>query len=163
MSEKQPEYDWESLGYAKFISWKQMVGIIVTIAIFTQIVAQFITPTSWTNYQLLAFITATNVGAVILAVMAQRSAEDIREMYTKAFTPSFYATVSALSNVRDIMIKEAEAEGNSLEEDMEGLTPKLYGFLRKYVETQDPANAPPLPDIPVHEAPEYEDEDELFI
>ena len=127
MSQKQP--DWDRMEYAKFITAKQMVVILVTIACVVQLLAQFITPTSWTNYQLLAFITATNVGAVLLAILAQRSAEDIRDMYVQAFTPSFYATVSTISQLREIMVKEAEKEGKTLDEELEDLGPKLYGFL----------------------------------
>jgi len=160
MLQKQP--DWEKIEYAKFISWKQMVAILLGIALIVQLIAQFITPTSMVNYQLLAFITATNVGAVLLAILAQRSAEDIRDMYVKAFTPSFYATVSTISNLREIMVMEAEKDGKSLDEELEDLGPKLYGFFRAYVNSKNPEAVPEVPDIQVAENPAYDSEEELF-
>ena len=83
------EEDIKTLSNPKFITAKQMLVVIFTIAVVLQSISYFIPPTSWLNWQLLVFITSTNLGAVFLAIQAQRSADDIAAVQRRIFTPEF--------------------------------------------------------------------------
>ena len=70
-----------------------MVFLAVTVEIIIQTFALLIHPTEWWTWQLLGFITATNLAAVIMAIFAQKSADNIGKAYRKIFTADFYYTV----------------------------------------------------------------------
>ena len=91
--------DWEDFSNMNdFISAKTMIFLSLGLALITQTLAQIITPTAWLNYQMLAFIMSTNLAAVILAIVAQRSAERISANTAKAFTPEFYRGTAILAS-----------------------------------------------------------------
>ena len=71
------EADWERLADPQMISARYMVMLAVFIEIIVQTFALIVQPTAWWTWQLLGFITATNLAAVILAIMAQKTANDI--------------------------------------------------------------------------------------
>ena len=58
----------------------------------------------------LTFIIATNLGAVVLAILAQKSADDIRAMYKVAFNADFYHTLHILTSMKIAIEREAERE-----------------------------------------------------
>ena len=63
-----------------------MVGIIVAIELVIQSIALLVSPTDWWIWQLLGFITATNLAAVVLAIIAQENlANDIGKNTRAAF------------------------------------------------------------------------------
>ena len=75
------EIDWERFSAPTIISARTLILIVLGIEIVLQSVALAISPTEWWIWQLLGFITATNLGAVVLAVLAQRSANNIGKAY----------------------------------------------------------------------------------
>ena len=154
--------DWTELSELDFITAKQMIFICLTIALITQTLAQLVNPTPWLNYQMLAFIMATNVAAVLLAIFAQKSAEDLSEIYKRAFTPDFYRTLETMTTFRSILVEQAERDGKGLEEDLEDLAPKLYGLLRKWVDVKAAEAMIEPPSVELEPAPEFEDDAELF-
>ena len=93
-----PENEWEVMDETEFISVRIMLLVVVILSVLVQSVAQLLTPSFWLNYQLLAFILATNVGAVILAMMAQHSADNLSKRYRQAFTPDFYRGIELFSS-----------------------------------------------------------------
>ena len=101
--------DWETIDATEFVSVKGMLIIVVLLSVGVQSVAQLFDPSFWINYQLLAFILATNVGAVVLAMMAQSSADKISRMYRRAFTPEFYQGLDAITKVFNSLDKQAES------------------------------------------------------
>ena len=121
---------------AEFVNAKQMIILCIIIEIIIQSFALIIQPTSWWTWQLLGFITATNLGAVILAVLAQRSADKISTVYRNIFTQDFYYTVHSISKFRALVEKQAAEDGKSLDEEMHELAPKFYGLLRKYIDVK---------------------------
>ena len=133
-----------------------MLIIVVLLSIVVQSIAQLFNPSFWINYQLLAFILATNVGAVILAMMAQSSADKISRMYRRAFTPEFYQGLGAITKVFNSLEAQAEANGQDLSNELESLGPRLYGFLF----SDRPDLEPPV--VEVEPSPEWSDESELF-
>ena len=59
------EVDWQRLTTPHIVTSKQMVGIIVAIELVIQSIALLVSPTDWWIWQLLGFITATNLAAVV--------------------------------------------------------------------------------------------------
>ena len=148
--------EWDEIDQTEFVSVKGMLIIVVLLSIFVQSVAQLFDPSFWINYQLLAFILATNVGAVVLAMMAQSSADKISRMYRRAFTPEFYQGLGAITKVFNFLEAQAEANGQDLSKELESLGPRLYGFLF----SDRPDLEPPV--VEVEPSPEWSDESELF-
>ena len=148
--------DWETIDATEFVSLKGMIFIVIALSVTVQTVAQLFVPTFWINYQLLAFILATNVGAVVLAMMEQRSADKISRLYRRAFTPEFYQGLGAITKVFNSLDKQAESNGQDLTKELESLGPRLYGFLFSDRPDLEP------PELEVELPKPWEDESELF-
>ena len=69
--------DFEAIATIEFVTAPQMIALVLFIEVIVQTFALLVQPTAWWTWQLLGFIAATNLGAVILAVFAQRSADRI--------------------------------------------------------------------------------------
>jgi len=161
--------DFEALAVPDLITAKQMVYVVIFIEIFVQSFALMINPTAWWTWQLLGFIVATNLGAVILAISATNSADKIAVVYQSIFTPDFYYTVKLLTDFRTMISNEAAKEGKHMDEELGEIAPKLYGLARKYLDAryaQDFTIPPNLEDlgIIIDEKLDIENlnEDELF-
>lgn len=144
--------DYEKLAVAELVTAKQMIMVIVFIEIIIQSFSLIVAPTSWWTWQLLGFITATNLGAVILAISAQNSADKISVVYQNVFTPDFYYTVKLLSDFRIMIDDEAAKEGKDMQDELREIAPKLYGLARKYLDAryaQDFVIPPNLEDLGV--------------
>lgn len=138
------------LAEADFITTKGMILIALTVEIIVQSFALLIAPTEWWTWQLLGFITATNLGALILGIVAQRSAEQLSTTYKQIFTPDFYFTVKTLTDFRKMVQAEAEKDGRNMTEEWADLAPKLYGVARKWLDVryaQDLQMPPDLEDL----------------
>jgi len=86
---------------AEYMTAKRITFYILTIAICVQIIGMMIQPSEWLIWNALTFIIATNLGAVVLAIKAQHSADEIRVLYKTALmlifiTPSPYSQMSRL-------------------------------------------------------------------
>ena len=162
MEENKDELDWDRLADPQIISARQMVGLIIFIEIIIQSFALVIAPTSWWTWQLLGFITATNLGAVVLAIIAQKTANDIGETYKIAFTPSFYRTISLFSKFERYFAEEAAAQGREINDEVDDMAPKLYGLLRKYLDTKALEAQISPPDVDVLPIDEDIGDDALF-
>ena len=139
------EIDWERFSDPTIISARTLILIVLGIEIVLQSVALAISPTEWWIWQLLGFITATNLGAVVLAVLAQRSANNIGKAYKNVFTPSFYKTVNMFSKVQEYFELEAQKEGRDLDEEIKEVAPKLWGVIRAHLDVKEPmASLQPL-------------------
>ena len=113
MSSKN-ENEWNVMEETEFISVRLMLLVVVIISLVVQSVAQLMSPSFWLNYQLLAFILATNVGAVILAMMAQHSADNLSKRYRQAFTPDFYRGIELFSSFFSRLEKESISRGTDI-------------------------------------------------
>ncbi len=157
--------DFESMIDLEFVSAKQMVIICLSIEIVVQIFALAVQPTAWWTWQLLGFIAATNLGAVVLAIFAQRSADKIGAVYRRVFTSDFYETVFAMSDIRRTMIEQAEKDDTDFDTDI--IAPELYQTVRDYFKTKHLHENTPTPDIDVpYVSPEevsFINEEELFL
>ena len=82
----------------------------------------------------MTFIVATNLGAVLLAVQAQNSADNIREMYNSAFDADFYQSLFLISQLKRSITETAERKGVSLQTEVDSLGVKLYELIEGYLE-----------------------------
>ena len=118
-----------------FITAKMMIIYIFVITVITQTIGFFIVPNEFLIWNALTFIVATNLGAVLLAIKAQKSAEDISERYNKAFNEDFYHTLFLLSQVKKAFSEQAGIEGHTLDEEVGELGQNLYGVVKGYLQT----------------------------
>ena len=79
---------------------------------------------------------------MVLAVLAQNSANDIGKAYKTVFTPSFYKTVNLFSKFQDYFEAEAEKEGRNLDEEIHEIAPKMWSLVRANLDVQE--NIPSL-------------------
>ena len=94
-----------------------------------------ITPSNLLIWNALGFIIATNLGAVLLAIKAQLSAEEISNKTSEAFTADFYHTFHMLTGLKRKMAEKAEQEGRTLKEEIDELGDDLYDVVRGYLAT----------------------------
>ena len=162
MSDEQD--DFETIANIEFVTAPQMIALVLFIEIIVQTFALIVQPTAWWTWQLLGFIAATNLGAVVLAVFAQRSADRIGEVYKRVFTPDFYKTVSAMSDIRRELIEQSESDDSDFDTDK--IVPEIYHAVREYFETKQLHEATPTPDVDVpYISPEevsFMSDEELF-
>jgi len=118
----------------KFLTAGQIGFTIFIIAIIVQIIGLMMSPNDWLIWQVLTFITATNLGAVILAIHAQKSADEIRALYQEGFNADLYHTFHIISKFKQSFIKEIEKQETTLDEEVNELTPNLYSFMKGYLE-----------------------------
>jgi len=148
------EIDWDRFSDPTIISARTLVLIVIGIELVLQSVVLVVKPTEWLTWQLLGFITATNLGAVVLAVLAQRSANDIGKAYKSVFTPSFYKTVNMFSKFQEYFEVEAQKEGRDLDEEIKEVAPKLWSVIRAHLDVKEP--------VPSLSPLEKEDDTDLF-
>ena len=166
--EKVSKEYWEDFAEnsSKFITAKQIIAYITIIGLLVQLIGMQLTPSDWLIWNAITFIIATNLGAVMLAVHAQKSADDIREMYKVAFNADFYHTLHLLSTLKVSVEREAEREGISLQKEVDSLGMDAYsvmrGYMKSFAEHYHLSEKHNIAD-PQVEIPEYEDEAELFI
>ena len=150
---------------AKFLTAKQITAYIVIIALCVQIIGLLITPNDMLIWNALTFIIATNLGAVILAIHAQKSADDIREMYRVAFNADFYHTLHILTTLKIAIEREADREGISLQQEADNLGMDSYsvirGYMKSFAEHYHLSEQEEKKEEKV-EMPNYDDESELF-
>ena len=158
----KPEADWERLADPQMISARYMIMLALFIEVVVQTFALVVQPTAWWTWQLLGFITATNLAAVILAIMAQKTANDIGASTKLAFTPSFYKTMTLLSKFQEYFEEEASKEGRDMTEEMEDIAPKMYGLVRKYLDNKALEAQVMPPEVSVLPADDSLEDDALF-
>ncbi len=144
------------------LSTRVMIGVLVMVEIIIQTFSLMVKPTDWWTWQLLGFITATNLGAVLLAIQAQRQTDRISATYRAVFTPEFYRTMNTISSLDGMIRAEAAKDGRSMDEEIEDLAPKLYGFARKWVDVKAIEEGISPPEVAIAPAPNISDESELF-
>ena len=170
MSSAKPQCDekynidyWDEFASSsgRFITARQITLYILVIALMVQTVGYFMQPTDWLIWNALTFIVATNLGAVLLAIHAQSSADEIRDMYGAAFNGDFYHTLYLLTQFKNKISEEAQQQGHTVETELESLSVDAYGVVKGYlqvfneqIDTEVPEPAPTA-DSGVH----YEEED----
>ncbi len=168
--EKKVNEDKYSLSYwqsfakqtKNFLTWKRIAYVIGIIALIVQFIGLMVTPSEWMIWNVLTFIVATNLGAVLLAIHAQKTADDIKVLYQSAFDADFYHSIFLFSRFKDGFVKAAEADGETVSDEISDLSPQLYILFKGYLETFQSHYENQIPES-VNEESDYNTEDELFV
>ena len=138
------DVDWEKVAKPSFMTVKQMITIclileVIVSTMFIGVAQRFGIDSGeflWWALQFFGLVVSTNVGAVILAIMAQKSASDVSKAYEKAFTPDFYRTLHAMSKFRMFVESEAKKDGNDLDGELNDVAIKLYRVMRAQLDVK---------------------------
>ena len=144
-----------------FVSAKSMFYYIVLIGVVVQSISFMITPSNWLIWNALAFIVATNLGAVILAIKAQSSAERISLQTSQAFNADFYHTIHLLTTFKKRFEEESIKDGGELADEIDSLGGDLYYVAKGYVNTYSKHMQSEV-DMVVSKDIQYDSEAELF-
>ena len=156
--------DWNKLAAHSFITARQMVifSLILEVvigALFILIADRFGVAMGdflWWVLQFFGLVVATNLGAVILAIMAQKTANDIGRMYREVFTADFYMTVESMTTFRSFLMEEAQNDGKPFNGELKDLAQKIYRVARAELDVRSAEIEPIAP------FDERADDEELF-
>ncbi len=156
--------DWDRISMPTLITARQMIYLILGLEIVIQIVFLLLAHVSgmetfsidWWILQFNGLVVATNIGAVMLAILAQKTANDIGATQARVLTPDFYRTVSAMTDLKTSFDDTAESEGRDPSEDLREMGPILYHYLRAWMISRSVDLVPPpeLEQLGVAPAPE---------
>ncbi len=163
---------WEEVAAQEFITARLMIIILVSLATIIQIPFFYMASIwgletfsfMWWMLQFFGFVMATNLGAVILAIIAQDSATKIGEIQTQAFTAEFMEGVETLTKILSVFTQTAQEEDESLDSQIEEFAPQFYRLALQYLRTHAlPSEEPPtLDELGIAAAPLECEESELF-
>jgi hypothetical protein len=158
------EKKWNLVATPALITAKQMILICLALEIvigfvFILIAERFEIPQTdllWWVLQMFGLVVSTNLGAVILAIIAQKNVNDLGKIYREVFTIDFYKTLHEVTAFRQYMIEEAHAEGRTFDEELKDLAGKMYRIGRAQIDVKANGIEPMQP------LNETVGEDELF-
>ena len=119
----------------RFTSAKTMIWYLLVIGVIVQAISFLFEPTTTLIWYALGFVIATNVGAVVLAVKAQFSAEGIGKKTSLAFNADFYHTIHLMTEMKKKFVEEAEKDGNSLKQEIDNMGEDIYSVMKGYLRT----------------------------
>ena len=160
---------WEKLSEMKFITVRHMIFIMLILETLIQIPFVWLAPTlgletfssPWWLLQFAGIVMATNIGAVVLAIIAQDAANKIGRSQSEAFTVDFMEGIETLTQIMATLEETASQRGENLSDQITELIPLYYDLGLSYVRTHTtPAVQPPQ--IKVSPPASYESESELF-
>ena len=163
---------WQEVAQQDFITAGIMIKILVTMTVFIQIPFIYMAHTweletftfMWWMLQFFGFVMATNLGAVVLAIIAQDSATKIGETQSQAFTADFMQGIETLTQILTVFNDTAAKEGESLNTQIEEFAPQFYRLGLQYLRTHAlPSVEPPSLDaLGVLPPVSYDCDEELF-
>lgn len=136
--------DWNKVATPALVTAKQMILICLSLEIvigfvFVLLAQRFDIPTNdliWWVLQIFGVVVSTNLGAVILAVIAQKNVNDLGRVYREVFTADFYQTLHSMSAFRSFVEREAENDGRTFDGEMEDLAVKMYRIARAHIDVK---------------------------
>lgn len=160
---------WKKLAEMKFVTARQMILIMIILECFIQIPFIWIGGElgltrfsgEWWMLQFFGMVMATNIGAVVLAIIAQDSANKIGASQSEAFSTEFMEGMERFTRVLTVLSATAESNGESLDDQIDELIPEFYELGLAYLKTHRTPIVQP-PDIKVAPPAEYESDEELF-
>ena len=156
--------DWNKLAAHSFITARQMIIVCIILeivigALFILIADRFGVAMGdflWWVLQFFGLVVATNLGAVILAIMAQKTANDIGRMYREVFTADFYMTVESMTTFRSFLMEKARNDSKPFNDELKDLAQKIYRVARAELDVRSAEIEPISP------FDERADDEELF-
>lgn len=145
----------------RFTSAKTMIWYLVVIGIIVQLISFLFEPSTTLIWYALGFVIATNLGAVVLAVKAQFSAEDIGKKTSLAFNADFYHTIHLMTEMKRKFVEEAERDNNELSKEIDSMGKDLYSVMKGYLRTYNQHMSTDIEMVDSKEI-DYDSEEELF-
>ena len=155
------EEEYEKIATPKYLTGRQLTIVCLTIIALILSIPFLITQTPEMEWLLLGFTAAVSACAVVGAILVQFNADKMAKVYRKVFNADFYLTIRLLTQMRQIVIKEAADKGRNVEEELNDVIPKAYAFLRAYLDKEN-INPLTLEELGIEAPPQVEDEKELF-
>tara|TARA_B100000029_G_scaffold277799_1_gene272228 strand:- start:244 stop:720 length:477 start_codon:yes stop_codon:yes gene_type:complete len=152
---------YDQIAKQDYLTGKQLTILSIIIIIVIQSLPLLITQTPELEWLLLGFTAAVSACAVVGAILVQFNADKMAKVYRGVFNEDFYKTVRLFTQIRHIVMQEAEEKGRNVEEELDDVVPKAYAFFRAYLDKEN-VEPPSLEDLGVEPAPEVADEGELF-
>ncbi len=152
---------YDKIANQEYLTGKQLLTLSLIIIFVIQSIPFFVTQTAYLEWLLLGFTAAVSACAVVGAILVQFNADKMAKVYRGVFNEDFYKTVRLFTQMRHIVMAEAEDKGRNVEEELEDVVPKAYAFFRAYLDKEN-VIPPSLEELGVEPAPEVADEGELF-
>ncbi len=152
---------YDKIANQDYLTGKQLLTLSLIIILVIQSIPFFVTQTAYLEWLLLGFTAAVSACAVVGAILVQFNADKMAKVYRGVFNEDFYKTVRLFTQMRHIVMAEAEEKGRNVEEELEDVVPKAYAFFRAYLDKEN-VIPPSLEELGVEPAPDVDDEGELF-
>jgi hypothetical protein len=153
---------YDTLVEQEFMTAKQLLITCLSVIVVIQTIPFLVTPTPFTEWLLLGFTAAVSTCAVVGAILVQHNADKLSKIYKGVFNTDFYETIDLFTQVRQIVIAEAEDKGRSIEEELNDIIPKAYSFLLAYLDKEN-VIPPSLEDLGIEPVTDIQDEGDLFV
>ena len=154
--------EYDKLVEQEFMTAKQLLITCLSVIVVIQTIPFLITPTPYMEWLLLGFTAAVSTCAVVGAILVQHNADKLSKIYKGVFNTDFYETIDLFTQVRQIVIAEAEDKGRSIEEELNDIIPKAYSFLLAYLDKEN-VIPPSLEDLGIEPVTDIQDEGDLFV
>ena len=156
--------DYSKIVEQEFLTAKQLLITCITVIICIQIIPFMVSPTPYMEWLLLGFTAAVSTCAVVGAILVQHNADKLSETYKNVFNTDFYETIGLFTQIREIILQEADDKDRNVEEELNDIIPKAYAFLRAYLDKEnvEPPSLEELGIDPLKESDETH-EGELFV
>lgn len=153
---------YDTLVKQEFMTAKQLLITCLSVIVVIQTIPFLVTPTPYMEWLLLGFTAAVSTCAVVGAILVQHNADKLSKIYKGVFNTDFYETIDLFTQVRQIVIAEAEDKGRSIEEELNDIIPKAYSFLLAYLDKEN-VIPPSLEDLGIEPVTDIQDEGDLFV
>ena len=154
--------EYDKLVEQEFMTAKQLLITCLSVIVVIQTIPFLVTPTPYMEWLLLGFTAAVSTCAVVGAILVQHNADKLSQVYKGVFNTDFYETIDLFTQVRQIVIAEAEDKGRSIEEELNDIIPKAYSFLLAYLDKEN-VIPPSLEDLGIEPVTDIQDEGDLFV
>jgi hypothetical protein len=154
--------EYDKLVEQEFMTAKQLLITCLSVIVVIQTIPFLVTPTPYMEWLLLGFTAAVSTCAVVGAILVQHNADKLSKIYKGVFNTDFYETIDLFTQVRQIVIAEAEDKGRSIEDELNDIIPKAYSFLLAYLDKEN-VIPPSLEDLGIEPVTDIQDEGDLFV
>jgi hypothetical protein len=98
----------------EFLTAKQLLITCLSVICIIQVIPFMITPTPYMEWLLLGFTAAVSTCAVVGAILVQHNADKMAAIYKGVFNTDFYETIGLFTQIRQIVLDEADQKGRNV-------------------------------------------------
>ena len=155
---------YDELTSQQYLNAKQLTVLSVFIICLIQLIPILVERTDTLEWMLLGFTAGVSTCAVVGAILVQYNADKIANLYKNAFDKDFYETIHLFTTIKTAIQNQAEEDGIDFSEEVNNLGINSYSFVKGYLESFKEHYNLSQNEVKdeIIEAPEYENEAELF-